>query len=241
MTKQQSIHQSINQNNSKHRIAQFDVSNVALPQDSGIAWRLTAALFFGVVIAAGLTWFMHVLIESSHQELDQSIRASLLDFVRVERQETSQRKSVKPKRPQTQEAPASPSPQQTNQQLGDASINVALPSLSNQVDVDIGGIEVGTGDGEYLPIVKVAPIYPIKASVNGVEGDCIVEYTVTSSGATKDIRIVKGHCPKLFAKASIKAAKKFKYKPRVIYGEAIEVPNVKNKFKFRLASPGEQK
>ena len=38
----------------------------------------------------------------------------------------------------------------------------------------------------------------------------------------------------VFEKASVKASTKFKYKPRVIDGEAIEVPGVQNKFTYEL-------
>lgn len=195
----------------------------------------------GIAVAGALTLFMHILIEFSQHELDESAKANFLDFVRVKREESSQRKKPKPKRPETKQAPpAPPTPQTDQQSMSDATLAVSLPTASQQVNVDISGIGIGTGDGEYLPIVKVAPAYPIKAAVEGIEGECTVEYTVTTSGATKDIKMVPGLCPRVFASASIAAAKKFKYKPRVINGEAIEVPNVKNRFEFEFEKRGEQ-
>jgi protein TonB len=38
----------------------------------------------------------------------------------------------------------------------------------------------------------------------------------------------------VFERASVKAAEKFKYKPRVVDGEAIEVAGVQNKFTYEL-------
>jgi len=38
----------------------------------------------------------------------------------------------------------------------------------------------------------------------------------------------------VFEEASVKAATKFKYKPRVVDGEAIEVAGVQNKFTYEL-------
>jgi protein TonB len=52
--------------------------------------------------------------------------------------------------------------------------------------------------------------------------------------ATEDVKVLQGECLNVFARASIAAAKKFKYKPRIVNSEAIEVPNVKNRFKFTL-------
>jgi protein TonB len=123
--------------------------------------------------------------------------------------------------------------------MNDTSLQVNIPSV-NHIDVDISGIGIGTGDGEYLPLVKIAPSYPFKAMAARIEGSCVVEYTVTQTGATKNIAIVKGECLRIFARSSIDAAKKFKYKPRIIDGIAIEVPNVYNRFDFRLEKEEEQ-
>ena len=70
--------------------------------NDGYFWlRLGIASLVGVVIAGALTLFMNVLIEASQQELRDSSRASILDFVRVKREENSQRKKPKPQRPKT--------------------------------------------------------------------------------------------------------------------------------------------
>ena len=95
----------------------------------------------------------------------------------------------------------------------------------------IGGFNAG--EGEYLPIVKVAPIYPNRALSRGIEGWCIVEYTVTRNGTTAGGKVVE--CTSsLFANASLKASSKFKYKPRIINGTPIDVPGVQHKITFEL-------
>ncbi len=189
----------------------------------------------GLLIAGGLTFFMHVLIESSQKELDQTGRANLLDFVRVKRDEASQKKDVKPKRPELEKPPEAPkTPEANDSDLSDNSLAVEAPTIASDVAVDISGIGLDESDGEYLPIVKIAPVYPFAAMGKGLEGHCTVQYTVTTNGSTKDISTVPGECPGVFAQASIKAAKKFKYKPRVVDGVAIEVPNVRNRFNYTL-------
>ena len=57
--------------------------NLAHLVDVGFVYRALVTLIIGVIIAGFLTWFMHALIESSQKELDESLRANLLDFVRV--------------------------------------------------------------------------------------------------------------------------------------------------------------
>jgi protein TonB len=116
---------------------------------------------------------------------------------------------------------------------------VAKPDKVNSapvasVEVNISTTGMSSGDGEYLPIVKVAPIYPRRAQSRGISGYCIVEYTVTTSGAIRDPQAVDCEPAGVFEKASVKAALKFKYKPRVVDGEPIEVAGVQNKFTYTL-------
>ncbi len=107
--------------------------------------------------------------------------------------------------------------------------------VETDIDLTSGGFSLGVGEGDYLPIVKVAPIYPRRAVSRGVEGHCIVEYTVTRAGTTRDARVLPGQCTSgLFEKASLAASLKFKYKPRVIDGNAVEVSGVRNKFTYEL-------
>lgn len=209
--------------------------NLESGADHRFLLRLSLTLLIGVVIAGLLTLFMHMLIKFSQHELDESTKANFLDFVRVKREERSERKKTKPQRPETKDTPpAPPTPQAQQDSASDSGLQVSVPTVDTSMNVDVGGIGIGTGDGEYLPIVKVAPAYPLKAAATGKEGSCLVEYTVTTTGATRDVTVVDGFCPKIFMRASIQAAKKFKYKPRVVGGEAIEVPNVRNRFDYTL-------
>ncbi|SVD91537.1 uncharacterized protein METZ01_LOCUS444391, partial [marine metagenome] len=91
----------------------------------------------------------------------------------------------------------------------------------------------GVSDGEYLPIVKVAPIYPARAASRGLEGYVILEFTVTRAGTVRDVFVVES-TSSIFERAATTAAYKFKYKPRVIDGEPVEVPGVRNKITFVL-------
>ena len=103
------------------------------------------------------------------------------------------------------------------------------------MDVSAGfGFTDGAADGDYLPIVKVAPVYPRRAVDLGIEGYVIVEFTVTKSGSVKDPVVIEYHPSTIFNKAAIAAALKFKYKPRIVNGEPIEVRGVLNKITFKL-------
>ncbi|MGY8810879.1 MAG: TonB family protein [Pseudomonadales bacterium] len=87
----------------------------------------------------------------------------------------------------------------------------------------------------YAPINKSAPDYPRRALSRQLEGDCTVEYTVLQNGQVKDPRIVPGACEEqIFVRPSLAAAKDFIYKPRMINGQAVSVPGVRNTFRYRM-------
>jgi protein TonB len=198
--------------------------------------RSLLALLVAGSVAVALAWFMYFLTHSSEMRLANAERVQMLDFVRLRRDETVQRKDRKPERPEVNEIPDAP-PAADEAAADGATLTVSAPGPVS-ADLDIGaGLGFGGGDGEYLPIVKVAPIYPRRAPQRDITGTCLVTYTVTTLGTVKDVRIVEGACEnEIFARPSIDAAYRFKYKPRVINGEAIEVTGVFNRFYYEKIS-----
>jgi len=186
-----------------------------------------------VVVTLSLLLLMHLLIESNMREPEESQEFKIPEITMPEREITAEYDTQKPNKPDEPDEPPPdlPEPEFDAPDL-DAKISFS-PNVGG-VKVSIAGIGGFGGDGDYLPIVKVAPKYPSRAMSRGLSGYCTVEYTVTKTGETANIEVVD--CPEsVFASASVKAAKKFKYKPKVIDGEAIEVPGVRNKFTFQLA------
>jgi len=198
--------------------------------------RLFVGAAVGLVITLFLFWFMQYMIVTADGTLDESGRGSLVDFVRVRRDETPQREKRKPEKPPPPDAPPEqpPTPQLDN--LDPSAEKIAIQAVPVTTEIEMtGGFSLGVGEGDYLPIVKVAPIYPQRALTRGVEGYCVVEYTVTRQGATRDPVVREDQCTSsLFHRASLQAALKFKYKPRIIDGEAVEVPGVQNKFTYEI-------
>jgi protein TonB len=120
-------------------------------------------------------------------------------------------------------------------QITEASHTAPVPVADVDIAVSPGfGISAGSADGDYLPIVKVAPVYPRRAVDRGIEGYVIVEFTVTKTGSVKNPRVVECEPSTIFNDAALAAALKFKYKPRIVNGEAIEVHGVLNKITFKL-------
>ena len=57
---------------------------------------------------------------------------------------------------------------------------------------------------------------------------------IRSEAARYGVAVVESEPSGIFDRAAIQAAQKFKYKPRVIDGVAIEVPGVQNKITFEI-------
>ncbi len=206
-------------------------------QDHSYLPRLLAVIIPGALGALLLTWFMHELITSTQQRLDESGRMHLVDFVRLKRDESSEQKERRLERPKPAEAPPAPQAPDTDSS-SDAVLTVSSAALPDGFGAgfSLGGLGLSGSDGEYLPIVKVAPIYPKRAAMKGLEGTCVVMYTVTTNGSTRDVTVIEDMCDDpVFYRSSVEAAKKFKYKPRIIDGEAIEVHRVTNRFIYELS------
>ena len=198
--------------------------------------RMAFGILLGVIITAALFWFMQYLIETADRDLNEGASGHLIDFVRLKRDESIQRRQLKPKKPPPPDAPPPQPPTPQLENLDPNAEKIAIAAAPVETDIEMsGGFSLGVGEGDYLPIVKVAPIYPQRALSRSIEGYCVVQYVVTKNGTIRDPFVVEDQCTSsLFHRASIQAALKFKYKPRVMDGQAVEVPGVQNKFTFEI-------
>ena len=189
-----------------------------------------------LIVVFGLFWLMQYLISIADRRLDEDDAGRMLEFVRINPEEVVNRRKPPPKKPPPpdQPPPEPPPPAMDNITPEAQAVQVSAAPVNTNINLDASGFGLAPSDGEYLPIVKVQPIYPRRAQSRGIEGYVIVEFTVTKSGTTRDIRIVEAVPPGIFDKASTAAAAKFKYKPRVVDGQPIEVPGVQNKITFEL-------
>src|SRR5690606_27365960 len=194
--------------------------------------RYGISIGIALAVTFGLLFLMQLLIASGRGNTESSHAANWIEFVRVERNQTVERKRDKPQKPpEPADQPDLPKPAATSTGGTALAVSVTAPELGDGVSV--GGLGLGVTDGEYLPLTKVMPHYPGRAQTNGIEGYAIVEYTVTTAGTTRDIRLVESSNP-VFDRSCIEAAETFRYRPRFVNGEAIEVPAVRNRCVYRL-------
>jgi len=213
-----------------------------------MATRLGVSMIVGLVVTLALFYLMQALISGGKSALTEDKIGNLVDFVRVKQDQEVQAKQRRPKKPPPpDEPPPDVPPQDFNLKVDQT--NFSMNDLNMNVNVDVGGGGFGISDGEYLPIVKVQPQYPRRALSRGLTGWSIVEFTVTDQGTVADPFVVsncawiktartEGECvdkpSSVFDAAAIKAALKFKYKPKVIDGTPVATAGVQNKITFEL-------
>lgn len=196
--------------------------------------RYGIAILSGVAVTLGLLWIMQFLIASGEGALTDPGEKYYLDFVRIKQQEITNVEEPKPEKPPKPEEPPPdvPPPSQDVINPNANAISVRAPSMGNNTDI-AGPGSLSYSDGEYLPIVRVAPIYPNRALSRGLEGYVDLSFTVTQAGTVRD-PIVTYSSSSLFESAAKKAVLKFKYKPRVVDGQPVDVPGVETRIRFEL-------
>jgi protein TonB len=196
--------------------------------------RYAFSIVIGSVVTVSLLFVMHLLIEYGESAVTKERTRHNLDFVRVKRNEALNVDDFTPEKPpKPPETPPETPPQDMDDlDPNTPTINIAPPSIL--ANTDIGGPgSMNIAEGDYLPIVRVAPVYPARALSRGLEGHVDLSFTVTAAGTVRD-PIIMFSTSSLFERAATRAVLKFKYKPRVVDGIAVDVPGVKTRITFKI-------
>lgn len=196
--------------------------------------RYVFAVVAGSLVTLSLLFIMHLLIEFGESALSTPRDRHTLEFVRIKRNENLNTEDITPEKPpKPPEVPPDIPPQDMDNIDPNAlTINIAPPTVASNVDIGGPGV-MNIAEGDYLPIVRVAPIYPARALSRGVEGYVDMSFTVTATGTVKDA-VVMFSTSSLFDRAATRAVLKFKYKPRVVDGQPVEVVGVKTRITFKI-------
>ena len=194
--------------------------------------RFFGAVVFGGTVTLALLMLMRTVIANPDSAVEQGFTGHVVELVHVQEDRDV---VVEPRLPEPPPPPDEPPPDlppppmNTNVQVG-----VAIGEVQVDANADIGGIGGFSPDGEYLPIVKVQPVYPGRALARGIEGHVIVEFVVTETGSVRDPVVIEAQPPGIFDRAALTAALKFKYKPKMVDGQPVAVSGVQNIIRFQL-------
>ncbi|HXA84495.1 MAG TPA: TonB family protein [Candidatus Dormibacteraeota bacterium] len=82
-------------------------------------------------------------------------------------------------------------------------------------------LRVSSGVADGLKIHDVTPTYPQMARIAHIQGDVLLQATISKSGVIENLRAVQGH--PILIQAAMDAVKQWKYKPYILNGEPVEV------------------
>jgi protein TonB len=197
--------------------------------------HLTAGLL-AVLVTFGLFYLMQALILGKDMKLGEA-GGSMIDFVRLKKDsELETKKRKMPDKQEPEEPP--PPPDLTTARTNKPSQDMGDMAFAIDVDVDLGGtnIAIAASDTDVIPIVRVTPQYPLRASERGIEGWVEVEFTISMLGTVKDPFVLNSHPSSIFDRSALKAIRKWKYNPKIEDGEPVERPGVKVRLKFDLSN-----
>ncbi len=197
--------------------------------------RHLSAAFLAIFVTFGLFYLMQALILGKDMKLGEA-SGTMIDFVRLKKDsELDIKKRKMPDKKEPEEPP--PPPDLSMARTNKPSQDMADMSFAIDVDVNMGAtnIAIAASDSDVVPIVRVNPQYPLRASERGIEGWVEVEFTISKLGTVKDPTVMNSHPSSIFDRSALKAIRKWKYNPKIEDGEPVERPGVKVRLKFDLS------
>ncbi|MDE0982456.1 MAG: TonB family protein [Gammaproteobacteria bacterium] len=199
-----------------------------------IRWAVSMLMAAGITL--GLFYFMQALIATG-ADLDQ--RVSVVKIVdatmpEIELEVIEEIDKPEPIEDDTEVVEEVPD-RQVNLSDG-PSLNIERASVDLDTGLQLSNASISATDGDMLPLVAIAPQYPTRAAQRGIEGWCLVSFTVNGLGNVLEdtIVVVDAEPSTMFDRSSIRAAGRFKFQPRVVDGQGVAVENVQYVFRYEL-------
>jgi len=199
-----------------------------------VRWALSMAMAGSITL--GLFYFMQFLIATG-EAFDE--RISVVKIVDATMPEIELEVIEEIDKPEPIEEVVQEQPEiqerQTNLDSGPA-LNIQRATVELDTGLQLSNASIAATDGDYLPLVAIAPQYPTRAAQRGIQGWCLVSFTVDGLGnvVEESIQVVDAEPANIFDRSSLRAAARFKFQPRVVNGEGVNVDGVQYLFRYQL-------
>ncbi len=205
--------------------------------------RLTASSLLAAFLSVAVFFLMQALIFVVVEPPEEQLVTRWVDFVRVKPSEPPflpEKRRQKP--PEIGPPPVTKQPIFKRGEPTSGDPFIAEPTIPRQ---RLTGPVIA--DGSLMTLVKVQPAYPRRALREGLSGWVIIEFDVGTDGSVRNPHVVSncaavvsvaGDCVdrpnSIFDASALKAAMKFRYRPRVETGIAYQPTGVRNRLTFSL-------
>jgi protein TonB len=125
-------------------------------------------------------------------------------------------------------------------------LSMAIGDVGGDFSVDFGISEDALGeqvrqlvfdisdlDEPPRPLARLKPIYPPQARMRRIEGEVVVEFTVSAEGSVREIVVVSSQPGEIFRSAAVRAIERWSFTPGTKGGEAVAT-RVRQKVEFEL-------
>ncbi len=203
-------------------------------------------IIIGLVLGLGVTFALFVLMAYLIKADVRPPTAEKLPTIQISMIEPDDDVNLRKRRlPKKPEPPKNPPPPRTPKVAKAERPKVRNMNLNlGKIDVNLAGsgLYLGApgganmGDGDAIPMVVIQPRYPRKAAMEGIEGWVKFKFTISPDGTPVDVELIDANPRRIFERAARRAIYKWKFKPKVVDGKAMEQHNMVYTMQFQLAS-----
>lgn len=214
--------------------------NIGSSRLTEVIKRYLISFCLAAVVTFGLFFLMQYLIAESHAAIEDIKKIRVVDFVRLKHESVVKpKKRERPQRPQASQQPSAPDtkmPQPSHMESKIPAMQIAAPTPDVDLKVRAGPTlgPAPTSDADEIPLVRVEPQYPRIAAQDRIEGWVRIRFDVNPSGRVINPVVVAAKPMNVFNQAALQAVKRWRYRPKVRNGVAVERKGIVVKLTFKL-------
>ncbi len=211
----------------------------------------TVAVLFSIVLNVFLFDIMSYMIQQRTMKCSFQDYVSMINVVRIKKREYLTKKRKNP--PKKEEKNLKTLIKKTiytsfkpkmkvnllfeiNPKLPPIPRSIVLPKFSLS-KVDLPELKSVYGlseiDHPLVPVVRIPPIYPLRAKRMGIEGWVKIRFVVDENGRVGRIKVLESHPKGVFEDATIRAVSRWRFKPGTVDGVPVKTM-VETSIKFKL-------
>lgn len=167
------------------------------------------------------------IVKPANEALKTENSFRVVDFIRLKKDSSLREKTrTIPDKPEPPKKPPPPDLVTPELQAPPTlpNLNIEFPDIA--IPTDMKGAFLGPqnagGNSQLVPLVRINPQYPRNELLGGVEGWVKIQFIVTADGSVTSPKIIESKPPRVFDSSALRAIKKWKFKPKVVNGVAVE-------------------